>query len=129
LSAFANLRQCGWNHTRSRRRASLRASSFTYDKSPLHSLDSRPASGDNESRGLCFNRYCSYMALFERNCPIGPIGHSDWDGPQRRQLFVQWTIRFVRVREPHRCGRDGRFWIIVAQFTSSFHRQEKHHVA
>src|SRR5215469_8907332 len=44
--------------------------------------------------------------LVERKSAIGPIRHFDWDGPQRRQLFVQWTIRFVRVREPHRRGRN-----------------------
>ena len=50
---------------------------------------------------------------------------------QRRQSRNpdQSSIRFVRVREPHRRGRDGRVRIIVAQFTRSFHRQEKHHVA
>jgi hypothetical protein len=47
------------------------------------------------------------LYLVERKSAIGPIGHFDWDGPQRRQLFVQWTIRFVRVREPHRRGRNG----------------------
>ena len=47
------------------------------------------------------------LYLVERQSAIGPIGHFDWDGPQRRQLFVQWTIRFVRVREPHRRGRNG----------------------
>ena len=47
------------------------------------------------------------LYLVERKSAIGPIGHFDWDGPQRRQLFVQWTIRFIRVREPHRRGRNG----------------------
>ena len=47
------------------------------------------------------------LYLVERKSAIGPIGHFDWDGPERRQLFVQWTIRFVRVREPHRRGRNG----------------------
>jgi len=47
------------------------------------------------------------LYLVERKSAIGPIGHFDWDGPQRRQVFVQWTIRFVRVREPHRRGRNG----------------------
>jgi hypothetical protein len=47
------------------------------------------------------------LYLVERKSAIGPIGHFDWDGPQRRQLFVQWTIRFVGVREPDRRGRNG----------------------
>ena len=41
--------------------------------------------------------------LVERRSAIRPKGHFDWHGPQRRQLFVQWTIWFVRVRKPHRC--------------------------
>jgi hypothetical protein len=41
--------------------------------------------------------------LVERRSAIRPKGHLDWHGPQRRQLFVQWTIWFVRVRKPHRC--------------------------
>src|ERR1700733_1533919 len=47
------------------------------------------------------------VLLVERKSAIGPIRYFDWDGPQRRQLFVQWTIRFVRVREPHRRGKNG----------------------
>src|SRR5580704_16503458 len=47
------------------------------------------------------------LYLVERQSAIGPIGHLDWHGPQRRQLFVQWTIWFVRVREPDRCRRNG----------------------
>ena len=47
------------------------------------------------------------LYLVERQSAIGPIGHFDWHGPQRRQLFVQWTIWFVRVREPHRRRRNG----------------------
>ena len=47
------------------------------------------------------------LYLVERKSAIGPIRHFDWDGPQRRQVFVQWTIWFVRVREPDRRGRNG----------------------
>src|SRR6266481_5337801 len=47
------------------------------------------------------------LYLVERQSAIGPIGHFDWHGPQRRQLFVQWTIWFVRVREPDICRRNG----------------------
>src|SRR5262249_35635061 len=67
--------------------------------------------------------------LVERKSAIGPIRHFDWDGPYRRLVSVQWTIRLVRVREPHRRGRNGRVRIIGVQFGRIFHRQEEHHVA
>lgn len=46
-------------------------------------------------------------ALLERESAVGPIRDFDGDGPKRGQLFVQWAIGFVRVREPKRGGRDG----------------------
>src|SRR5690242_20793395 len=67
--------------------------------------------------------------LVECKRAIGPIGHFDWDGPQRRQFVVQWTIRLVRVREPHRRGKNGCLRIIGIQFSGIFDRQEQHHVA